>query len=179
MSERMIVTGEDEPGRRGANPVIVVFVCPHRLVESADALVDGAPENRHDEDRLFVGEDCRKVRLGSHIGTGTSREAVEATAEISRIASHDADFPPGLQDGDLLFEVCRVPHVVAIEQREIIPARMSERLVARGGDAAVVLPDQSDTPVMRGDIRDNRQRFVGGPIVDDDHFEIRERLRQH
>ena len=32
---------------------------------------------------------------------------------------------------------------------------------------------------MRGDIRDNRQRFVGGPIVDDDHFEIRERLRQH
>jgi hypothetical protein len=67
--------------------------------------------------------------------------------------------------------------VVSVEKRDPVSAREADAVVARLRDARVALADQAHARV--GECEHAVGTVVGGPIVDDDDLQRRERLRQH
>lgn len=66
--------------------------------------------------------------------------------------------------------------VIAVHERQIAAARRSDPRVAGRAEPRVLLLDQPESPVPRGEFAGDAWTPVGGTVVDHDHFEVRHGL---
>src|SRR4051794_5786492 len=178
-AERPGVAGEGEPGERGADPHLVLFVREDLRIETADRVNHLAAERRHDEEAGFVGEDLGERDRPAIAAQRPRRLTVARAAAVARVADDDVDVRPGLQHGVLRGEKRIVPLVVAVEKREHAAARGTKPGVARRPRPGIALLKYSNAWIARGIALRDRHRSIHRPIVDDQQLEIAERLPQH
>src|SRR5262249_22481761 len=80
---------------------------------------------------------------------------------------------------DLLGQKRVVPLVVAVEEREVVAARVAEAGVARGPGTGVLLTQNTNARVAPGEVLRDPDRLVARTVVDYQQREIAERLPQY
>ena len=82
--------------------------------------------------------------------------------KLHAIARDQAGLRMPSRDFNLHFKLFGQPQVVGVEQSDVVPVRRAQAGVARGGESSMLLLDESDVREVRFD---PRERFVGGPVI--------------
>jgi hypothetical protein len=105
---------------------------------------------------------------------GTHGPALRIDFECERVDQRAIAI--GLEDGDASRELLGHPFVVVVEERDVLAGRRANAGVARSGETAITLRDKADSIA---EVREHSAGIVGRAVVDDDHFVIGVRLREH
>jgi hypothetical protein len=73
-------------------------------------------------------------------------------------------------------QLARKPHIVRVEQRDVVPARAPHALVPRDCGAGIALPHQCDGVAVACD---DVAGLIGGSVVDDEHLQSAMALSEH
>src|SRR6185369_5460828 len=76
------------------------------------------------------------------------------------------------QCGQLLLDLAWMPEIVGVDRRNELAFRFGDPAVAGGGDAGVVLPDQTHPVVRSGEAAGDLGRTVARTVIDNQDLEI-------
>jgi len=114
---------------------------------------------------------------------GTAGEAAPGAAggiEVEGAAGHDGDARVGRKHGAEGREKERVRRVVAVGAVEEFAAGEVDAALGRGGEAEILLvAEQADAGLARGEARHFLEAAVGGAVVDDDPLPVALGLGEH
>ena len=98
------------------------------------------------------------------------------TAEGTR---HDANFRHSVEQPHLECQLVRVPVIIVVHECYQIPASLGNASVPSRARAAVPLDDQPAAWILNCNALHRQGRAVHRTVVDDEQFEVGERLPQH
>ena len=98
---------------------------------------------------------------------------------VPDLTAHDAYVGVSVEEGDLLFEAFGQGDVIMIHDGEILALRHIEQTITGRRDAEIALVDSVDDARVSVGLHYFLDLRVGRAVVEDEQFEISERLREY
>ena len=159
-----------------AAPQIVILRVAVRGIVAPGALVGRTAEHHLPVPADPVGEAVveRDQRFGADVLRHHPDRAV--IVEMLDVTGRRDEVRPGVEQGDLPLEAVGQREIVGVHPRDQRRAGERHAVAKCPGEAGVFLADDTDTRIAPRVVGQDRARAVGRAVVDDDEFEIAERL---